>query len=78
MRSSSATRAPLTCPAPCIAFMEEFFKKTGNVKLRFKPAYNPYTEVSRPYFVQQIKLMQKRPCSRAWKSSRTTKVLESG
>jgi phenylalanyl-tRNA synthetase alpha subunit len=29
-----------------LAFMEEFFRKTGNTKLRFKPAYNPYTEVS--------------------------------
>jgi phenylalanyl-tRNA synthetase alpha subunit len=26
--------------------MEEFFGRTGNTKLRFKPAYNPYTEVS--------------------------------
>jgi hypothetical protein len=25
--------------------MTEFFHKTGNTKLRFKPAYNPYTEV---------------------------------
>jgi phenylalanyl-tRNA synthetase alpha chain len=25
--------------------MQEFFAKTGNHKLRFKPAYNPYTEV---------------------------------
>lgn len=29
----------------CAAFMQEFFEKTGNKKLRFKPAYNPYTEV---------------------------------
>lgn len=29
-----------------VAFMEEFFGRTGNTKLRFKPAYNPYTEVS--------------------------------
>lgn len=27
------------------AFMEEFYRKQGNTKLRFKPAYNPYTEV---------------------------------
>ena len=27
-------------------FMQEFYAKTGNHKLRFKPAYNPYTEVS--------------------------------
>jgi phenylalanyl-tRNA synthetase alpha chain len=27
--------------------MEEFFARTGNKKLRFKPAYNPYTEASR-------------------------------
>jgi phenylalanyl-tRNA synthetase alpha chain len=28
------------------AFMQEFFAKTGNTKLKFKPAFNPYTEVS--------------------------------
>ncbi|KAI9636126.1 phenylalanine-tRNA ligase [Dioszegia hungarica] len=33
-----------------IAFMEEFFRKTGNTKLRFKPAYNPYTEPSMEVF----------------------------
>jgi phenylalanyl-tRNA synthetase alpha chain len=27
--------------------MKEFYAKTGNHKLRFKPAYNPYTEVRR-------------------------------
>lgn len=26
--------------------MQEFYARTGNHKLRFKPAYNPYTEVS--------------------------------
>jgi len=26
--------------------MEEFFAKMGNKKLKFKPAFNPYTEVS--------------------------------
>lgn len=29
--------------------MTEFFHKTGNTKLRFKPAYNPYTEVRFPF-----------------------------
>ena len=29
-----------------LGFMQEFYAKTGNHKLRFKPAYNPYTEVS--------------------------------
>ncbi|WWC68180.1 phenylalanine-tRNA ligase, alpha subunit [Kwoniella pini CBS 10737] len=33
-----------------IAFMQEFFAKTGNHKLRFKPAYNPYTEPSMEVF----------------------------
>ena len=33
-----------------IAFMQEFFAKTGNKKLRFKPAYNPYTEPSMEVF----------------------------
>ncbi|GFZ51629.1 Phenylalanyl-tRNA synthetase alpha subunit [Saitozyma sp. JCM 24511] len=33
-----------------IAFMEEFFGRTGNTKLRFKPAYNPYTEPSMEVF----------------------------
>jgi len=33
-----------------MAFMAEFFKKTGNVDLRFKPAYNPYTEPSMEIF----------------------------
>ncbi|WRT64525.1 phenylalanine-tRNA ligase, alpha subunit [Kwoniella shivajii] len=33
-----------------IAFMQEFFGKTGNTKLRFKPAYNPYTEPSMEVF----------------------------
>nr|ODN92976.1 phenylalanine-tRNA ligase, alpha subunit [Cryptococcus depauperatus CBS 7855] len=33
-----------------IAFMKEFFSKTGNHKLRFKPAYNPYTEPSMEVF----------------------------
>lgn len=28
-----------------LAFMKEFFAKTGNTKLKFKPAFNPYTEV---------------------------------
>jgi hypothetical protein len=28
------------------AFMQEFFSRTGNTKLKFKPAFNPYTEVS--------------------------------
>lgn len=31
-------------------FMQEFFAKTGNHKLRFKPAYNPYTEPSMEVF----------------------------
>lgn len=30
--------------------MQEFFEKTGNKKLRFKPAYNPYTEPSMEVF----------------------------
>lgn len=30
--------------------METFFRKTGNNKLRFKPAYNPYTEPSMEIF----------------------------
>ena len=29
-----------------IGFMRVFFKKMGIENLRFKPAYNPYTEVS--------------------------------
>jgi phenylalanyl-tRNA synthetase alpha subunit len=28
--------------------MEEFFAKMGNKKLKFKPAFNPYTEVCYP------------------------------
>jgi phenylalanyl-tRNA synthetase alpha subunit len=28
--------------------MEEFFAKMGNKKLKFKPAFNPYTEVRHP------------------------------
>lgn len=31
---------------PIPAFMQEFFSRTGNTKLKFKPAFNPYTEVS--------------------------------
>jgi phenylalanyl-tRNA synthetase alpha chain len=31
--------------ADTLAFMQEFFAKTGNTKLKFKPAFNPYTEV---------------------------------
>jgi len=30
--------------------MQTFFSKTGNAKLRFKPAYNPYTEPSMEVF----------------------------
>lgn len=30
--------------------METFFRKTGNNQLRFKPAYNPYTEPSMEIF----------------------------
>jgi len=30
--------------------METFFRKTGNNKLRFKPAFNPYTEPSMEIF----------------------------
>lgn len=30
--------------------MQEFFAKTGNHKLRFKPAFNPYTEPSMEVF----------------------------
>lgn len=47
---TSLVRFPQKC-AICstnmvyLAFMQEFFSKTGNHKLRFKPAYNPYTEV---------------------------------
>lgn len=33
-----------------IGFMKEFFAKTGNHKLRFKPAFNPYTEPSMEIF----------------------------
>jgi phenylalanyl-tRNA synthetase alpha chain len=33
-----------------IGFMEVFFKKMGIVNLRFKPAYNPYTEPSLEIF----------------------------
>ena len=33
-----------------IGFMEVFFKKMGINKLRFKPAYNPYTEPSMEIF----------------------------
>ncbi|KAL8690853.1 MAG: hypothetical protein Q9218_003803 [Villophora microphyllina] len=33
-----------------IGFMEVFFKKMGIEKLRFKPAYNPYTEPSMEIF----------------------------
>lgn len=29
-----------------IGFMQTFFSKMGITNLRFKPAYNPYTEVS--------------------------------
>ncbi len=30
--------------------MKTFFKKAGNAQLRFKPAYNPYTEPSMEVF----------------------------
>lgn len=30
--------------------MKAFYAKTGNHKLRFKPAYNPYTEPSMEVF----------------------------
>ncbi|NXD32518.1 SYFA ligase, partial [Spelaeornis formosus] len=33
-----------------IGFMKAFYEKTGNHKLRFKPAYNPYTEPSMEVF----------------------------
>ena len=33
-----------------LAMMETFFRKTGNNKLRFKPAFNPYTEPSMEIF----------------------------
>ncbi|KAJ1897486.1 Phenylalanyl-tRNA synthetase, beta subunit, cytoplasmic [Kickxella alabastrina] len=33
-----------------IAFMDRFFQKMGITKLRFKPAYNPYTEPSLEIF----------------------------
>jgi phenylalanyl-tRNA synthetase alpha subunit len=36
-------------------FMRVFFKKMGIEKVRFKPAYNPYTEV-RPTFSQVFSL----------------------
>lgn len=29
----------------CEGFMRVFFKKMGIENIRFKPAYNPYTEV---------------------------------
>jgi phenylalanyl-tRNA synthetase alpha chain len=31
---------------PLLGFMRVFFKKMGIEKVRFKPAYNPYTEVN--------------------------------
>lgn len=31
-----------------VGFMEVFFAKMGVKNLRFKPAYNPYTEVRQP------------------------------
>jgi len=36
--------------ADLIGFMEVFFKKMGVTNLRFKPAYNPYTEPSLEIF----------------------------
>jgi phenylalanyl-tRNA synthetase alpha chain len=33
------------CSSKSIGFMETFFSKMGITNLRFKPAYNPYTEV---------------------------------
>lgn len=33
-----------------IGFMQEFFGRMGNKTLRFKPAYNPYTEPSMEIF----------------------------
>ena len=33
-----------------MAFMEDFFKRMGITDLKFKPAYNPYTEPSMEIF----------------------------
>ena len=33
-----------------MGIIQEFFKKLGITKLRFKPAYNPYTEPSMEIF----------------------------
>jgi phenylalanyl-tRNA synthetase alpha chain len=39
-----------------IGFMETFFSKMGITNLRFKPAYNPYTEVLSPVTLEPLKL----------------------
>ncbi|TIA91217.1 hypothetical protein E3P77_01629 [Wallemia ichthyophaga] len=43
-----------------IGFMEVFFKKMGMSQLRFKPAYNPYTEPSLEIFAHHDGLAQAR------------------
>jgi hypothetical protein len=35
--------------------MRVFFNKMGIEKVRFKPAYNPYTEVRPPFVPSQLK-----------------------
>jgi hypothetical protein len=48
-------------------FMRVFFKKMGIEKVRFKPAYNPYTEVR--LFSSQLSLTYFTLVSLLWKSS---------
>lgn len=37
----------------CTGFMKVFFKKMGIEQVRFKPAYNPYTEVCKSFRVKE-------------------------
>jgi hypothetical protein len=52
--------------------MRVFFKKMGIENLRFKPAYNPYTEVR----VQSRSPQDKVPIAIAFLSSRTSHPLK--
>ena len=76
-----------------VGFMRVFFKKMGIENLRFKPAYNPYTEVGdlgflpRPCLVFGLTIAggwllpagyYVPYCSRPWRSSRSTRSSRSG
>jgi len=48
----------LTFLVCCTGFMKVFFKKMGIEQVRFKPAYNPYTEVCESFRVSDSTMIE--------------------